>query len=103
MDTRSPGLTHHALDIKLILRQPFDALGFKDDDFPALRLAKIVGQPVHEQMVAGADFHFENIVALMINTIGIQKNTGALLKRLFAKIRRKPDRVFDAANSRRTA
>src|ERR1017187_6277697 len=53
---------HEAFDVKLVARNakilPMffrDSRGCEYDDFAALRFAEIVSQPVHKQMVAGAD------------------------------------------------
>ncbi len=37
-----------ALNVKLILRQTFNALGFKYEDFATFRPAKVVRHPVYE-------------------------------------------------------
>src|SRR5437867_2109720 len=47
----------HALDVKVTadLRM-VDGLGFKDNDLAPFRPTKVIGEPVHEQMVAADDF-----------------------------------------------
>src|SRR5664279_2183325 len=93
------GLHHHALDIKLILRESLDALGFKYDNFAALRLAKIVSEPVHEQMVARADpHHFYDVIALVINMAWIE--AGTMDEIGFTVVRRKPHRLLHAADGK---
>ena len=54
MLTVFPGQTHQPLDVELALDPvPMNnPLGLEDDDFPALGPAEIVGQAVHEQMIA---------------------------------------------------
>lgn len=93
------GLHHHALDVKLILRESLDAFGFKHDDFAALRLAEIVSEPVHEQVVARADLHhFHDVIALVINMAWIE--AGAVDEIGFTVVRRKPHRLLHAADGK---
>ena len=69
---------HHSFDVKLVLRHGGqaalripDAFGFKDDDFAALRRAPVVGQPIDKQMVARKQFHFQDVIALMVKMPGL--------------------------------
>src|ERR1039457_2790869 len=95
------------LDVKFILRhlvyskriQIRDSFGFEDDDFAASGLAKIVGDPVHEQMITRVDLEFHHVVALVIRISWEQ--AGARHEALLAIIRREPDRVLDAADHKR--
>src|SRR5208282_2792392 len=95
--------TDKAFDVKFIRRNVKlftilfgNSLGLEHDDFAALRFAKIVSEPVHEQMVAGAHLHFDDVFALLIDMIRVK--TCAPLQRLLAEIRWKPKRLRLAAN-----
>ena len=48
---RITGQTGQALDVKQILINAVDGLGFKNDDFTTIRLAEVVGKPVHQKMI----------------------------------------------------
>ena len=63
---------HQAFDVELVLRQAVDAFGFEHDDFAALGRAEVVGQPVNEEMVAGADPEFDDVLALVEDLVGLQ-------------------------------
>src|SRR3974390_1209900 len=99
--------TYETFDVKLVRRHVpdqsmllGDATRRKHDDLPALRLAEIIRQPVHEQMIARADLHLDNLIALPVKMRRIQSRAVSQRipsRRRFAKIRRKPDRVRFAA------
>ncbi len=54
----------HALNVELILRQGLNAFGFEHDDLAALWRAEVVRHPVNEEMIAGTNPEFDNILAL---------------------------------------
>ena len=97
-------------DVKLILRHRIhqvvarvgieNPLRLEHDDFAAFRLAEIVSQPVHEQMIARIHAEFDDVVAFVINVAGVGIKPGAkheradALSRRLAEIRRKPNPVF---------
>ena len=82
---------HHAFDVELVLRQALDAPGLEDNNFAALRRAEVVTQPIHEEMIAGPDFHFYNIFALSERLS--QMDAGSILQANRSIIRGEQDRV----------
>ena len=65
------GQSNEAFDVKLVggLAGNGNVPGFEDDDFAAFRVAEIIGQAVHEQMVAGIFDELEDGGALL-ETVG---------------------------------
>src|SRR5690349_5529026 len=74
-------------DIKLVLwhARVLDASGFKDNDFAARRMPKIVGEAIDKQMIAGDFFEIHNRFTFAKALAGV--DPGAFGK---AVIRRKP-------------
>src|ERR1041385_8722189 len=54
-----------AFDVELILRQSGNAFGFEHNDFPALRWTKVIGDAVHEKMIAIDDAQLHHLLALL--------------------------------------
>mgnify|MGYP003348663214 CR=1 FL=1 len=52
-----------ALDVKLILRQAFDAFGLEHNDFPSFGTPKVVAETIDEEMVAAGDPELDDVFA----------------------------------------
>ena len=98
--------TDKPLDVKLVCRDSIqlpllfgNSLGLENHDFTALRRTKIVCEPVNEQMVTGADLQFHDVLALGVNMVGVEDQSGPDLERLLAVIGRKPDRLCMTADA----
>src|SRR5436190_24039773 len=64
-----------ALDVKLVRRNAkilakslWDSLCLKDDNFPSLRRAEIIGDPIDEQMIPVDDLHANDLVSLFVRS-----------------------------------
>ena len=84
------------LDVELVRRQPLDALGLEHDDLASLRRAEIVSEAVDEEVVAGGDSHFDDVLAFMEELA--EADAGAVLEARLAIVRGKPKDVGLAAH-----
>ena len=66
---RITGQTGQALDVKQILVDAVDGLGFKNDDFTAIGFSEIVGEPVHQKMIPRFAAHLDDVFTRLVNIV----------------------------------
>jgi len=54
---------HHAFNVIGVLLEVGNSGGFEDDDFASFGVAEVVGQAIDEEVVAGDDLEFDDVLA----------------------------------------
>src|SRR5688572_18215741 len=87
-----------SFDVEFIFREPGNAPGFEDDDFAAFGRTEIVGNALDEQVIAGHDLQFDDVLAFVKNPSARVATVVGQAGALEDAIRREPDGVHGVAD-----
>src|SRR5206468_11956074 len=81
-----------AFDVVRALLELENAIGFKNNDFPALRAPEVICDAIHKETIPARHFELHDVLTFFV----MQLDGHALVKQ---PLRRKPNRIWAVANS----